>query len=407
MLGVLAVYAWWEWRSFDAFVLAIDHHPRFMQDFAGYFYPMGQRVLQDPTPVPGYFYTAFFALLLAPLGALPLRDALVVWGGVQLVCLGLLCVVPARGLLRLSGVHLVLFIGLCLTSFPVLHNTKWGQVSVPITLLVLTAFTAAAKGRRRLAGVVLALATAIKYYPILFLTYFALRGDRRVCVAFLIAFVLLYSVVPALVLGPSNWFAFEKATITAIGTAEWVSSDVNSQYVVHVGLRWFDLAAGAAAGDGAATTLKIAGYGIALLCLALVIRPPRGRSADAGGLAMVVPFLVIPFVVRTSWPHYFAYLPFCQAAVLLRAVNQPCRSTVSRIRRCAPVVLSMLLSSVFVFTLFPDWMAYNSAGMLFLSNAVLLAITVALSLKARSTARCEMDWDDGERPQDLEFIDTG
>jgi alpha-1,2-mannosyltransferase len=377
LLLSISVYYWMEWRTFANFVAAIDNTSQFMLDFAGHYYPMGRQILHDPTPVYRYYYTSFFALLLVPVCLLSLPSAMVVWGAIQLVCLLALCIIPARGLLNMRPTGMVLYAALCVTSFPVLHNIRWGQVSVALTVCVIAAFLSYSQNKKVLAGVLLAFAAAIKFYPAIFIVYFILKRDVRTCMAFLLAAVVFYAVFPATVLGFSNWLAFEKAVGMAISSAEWVSHDVNSQYFTNVGIRWFAIIFGRNAGSFLAQGLTIAGYGIALSCIAMVWFLQRRESCEKYGLSMVAIFLSIPFVLKTSWPHYFVYLPLSQAAVFSYYAS---RFRVSGLRGkalSALPVLSMLLSSVFLFNLFPGWGIYNSYGMLFLSNMFLLVAVYA------------------------------
>lgn len=378
MLLAISGYYWIEWRTFANFVEAIDHSTQFMLDFAGHYYPMGRRILQIPIPVFGYYYTSFFALLLVPVCVLSLPFAMVVWGVIQFAGLAALVIIPARGLLKMRPSGMVLYAGLCVTSYPVLHNIKWGQVSILLTVCVIAAFLAHNKNKKILAGVLLAFAAAIKFYPALFIVYFILKRDVRTCVAFVLAALVFYFAFPATVLGFANWLEFEKAVSIAIGSAEWVSHDVNSQYFAHVGLRWFAAIFERDAGSSFDLALTIAGYGIALSCIAMVWFLQRRELCEKHRLPMVVIFLAMPFVVKTSWPHYFVYLPLCQAAVFSYHAScfrdsGPCGKALS-----ALPVFSMLFSSVFLFNLFPGWSTYNSYGMLFLSNLLLLVAVYAI-----------------------------
>jgi hypothetical protein len=379
MLLAFLVYFWFEWRTFAHFVEAIDHDSQFMQDFVGHYYPMSRQILQVPAPVSGYYYTSFFALLLAPIGTLTLVPAMVIWGGIQFACLVALCIVSARGLLKLPPLGVVLFVGLCVTSFPILHNLKWGQVSALITVCVIAAFLSSNENKRVLAGILLAFAAVIKFYPSFFIVYFVLKRDVRTCVAFGLAAFIFYLAFPATVLGLTNWFEFEKATSIAINNAAWVSHDVNSQYIVHVGLRWVAIIFDRSASDALAQVLTIVGYVIVLSCIAMVWLLQRRVSCEKHGLPMIAIFLSIPFVIKTSWPHYFVYLPLCQAAVLSYCASSFRTSGLCVKALSAFPILSMLLSSVFLFNLFPDWSVYNSYGMLFLANALLLIAMYAIS----------------------------
>jgi len=382
ILLAILIYYWWKWHTFTNFVVAIDHHSQFMQDFVGHYYPMGKQILHDPKPVAGYPYSAFFALLLAPIGSLPLLPAMVIWGAIQLACLLVLCIVSVRGLLKLSPIGMILYIGLCATSFPILHNIKWGQVSVLITVCIIATFYAYKERKPILSGVLLAFSSAIKYYPILFLAYFILKRDARVCLSFFLSAFIFYFVLPASVLGPSQWLAFEKSTIEA--ARHLGVNDPNSQYIMHVGLRWFKYIFSRPANDTIAQMLVIGGYVIVLSSIGLVWLLQRRKYGDECALSMAVLFLSLPFVIRTSWPHYFAYLPFCQIALFSHCTSYLHASDFSPLEGKTVFVLSVfsiLLSSVFVFNCFPHWWVYNSYGMLFLANLLLLVGMYAIIMQ--------------------------
>ena len=371
-------YYWMEWRTFTNFVSAIDHSSQFMDDFVSYYYPMSKKIIQETTPVFGYYYTSFFALLLVPIGLMPMSLAMVTWGVIQFTCVVTLCIVPARSLLKLPPSKIVLYAGLCATSFPVLHSIKWGQMSVPLTVCTIVAFVLYNKNNRVIAGVLLAFAAAIKFYPALFIIYFILKRDVCTCLVFVFAAFIFYFAFPATLLGVAAWLDFEKAASAGFRSAEWLSNDVNSQYFAHVGLRWITNIFERNAGDTLAQVLTIAGYVVAASCIAMVWFLQQRESCEKFGLSMVAIFLSIPFIIKTSWPHYFAYLPLCQVAVFSYFIS---RFRVSDLREKALnalPVLSMLCSSIFLFNIFPDWRMYNSYGMLFISNFLLLIALYAI-----------------------------
>jgi hypothetical protein len=92
---------------------------------------------------------------------------------------------------------------------------------------------------------------------------------------------------------------------------------------------------------------------------------------------MVTIFLAIPFVIETSWPHYFVYLPLCQAAVFCYYASYFRSSNLRAKALITLPVSSMLLSSIFLFNLFPNWEIYNSYGVLFIANLLLLVAVFA------------------------------
>lgn len=372
MLLIIFVYYWLEWRIFGNFVIAIDRSPQFMYDFISHYYPMGKQILQNPFPVEGYFYTSFFALLIEPISKQTISVAMFIWGIIQVLCLIILYVFSIRSIPNPQKIGAVLYIGLCLTSFPILHNMKWGQVSLLITACIITAFLAAKRNKKVLAGILLGFATAIKLYPLYFIVYFILRRDIRTCISFGLSTLGFYFIFPSIILGFDNWLTFEKATNEAITNSGWVLRDVNSQYIVHVGLRWFDFIFDRTAGEIVSGALTFIGYILALSCIISILVLQRTTSSEKHRLSLVSLFLLIPFVIKTSWPHYFVYLPFCQITILWHFTSYYHQYKIPKKVLYTFPILSMLLSSIFVFNLFPDWSVYNAYGILFISNLLLL-----------------------------------
>ena len=265
LVGVFVFY-WLRWHTFTDFVYAIDHNPGFMQDFVRYYYETGRQILQSSKPVDGYFYTSFFAILLSPISTLPIPAATFIWTTIQLTCLIIFCVVSSR-ILKMPPLQTVLFAGLCVTSFPILHNLRWGQVSLLITVCVMIAFFIWERNKPSLAAILLAFVSAIKFYPAIFGVHFLLKRDTRSFVIFVLALFVFFFAIPATVLGFSNWLGFEKTILTAIRNSDWVTYDVNSQYVVHVARRWFEFVYDRAPDHWFTRILSITGYAIGLSCV--------------------------------------------------------------------------------------------------------------------------------------------
>jgi alpha-1,2-mannosyltransferase len=378
-------YYWYEWRTFQGFVNAVDHHPQFMQDFVGFYYPMGRQLLQNPTPFGGYYYSSFFAVLLVPFGAMTLSSAMTAWTIVQIACIVGLWLAAARGLLKLSPVGTVLLLVLFALSYPVLNNLKWGQVSVLLTACTVGAVAASDRRKSVLAGVLLAFAAAIKFYPALFLIWFVARRDVKACVSFAAAFTVFYMLVPVSVLGWSHWFEFERAILDMLGRSGLAARDTNSQYVEHVVMRW--LAATGSNHELLALGLRGLGYLVGAVSVGLAWFLMRRAPRQAAALSMAALFVSIPFVVKTSWPHYLAYLPVCQAVLLLAAQPDDVNWPGWRRARLSFTWLSLLVSSTILLNWLPGWEVYNSSGMLFVANfLVFLAVSATAVPLARSGA---------------------
>jgi hypothetical protein len=305
------------WRSLPDFVRRTDDYRLIFADFVLQYRPAAEEILRSASPYPGYYYSAFFALCLTPFAAPSEADALRVWGALQLLSIAAMAWLCARfspGRLRSAALFVVL------TSAPLLHNFKWGQVSIVIVLLVYACFLAERSGRTVLAALLLACAAAIKYYPAMFLLFFLARRRTRFALAFAGWLLVLFLGIPAVVLGPQKSLEFHR-----LSRESWRRDsarhalDVNSQYFPSVATRWKQALQGTFAPVSPSPSLRIAlaAAGIAVFAGAALLairerggrRDPRIVSLRSASLL----FAATPFLVPTSWPHYFVFLPCAQA----------------------------------------------------------------------------------------------
>lgn len=361
--GVFLYYAL-TWKTFTGFTLAIDRCKLVFCDFQGHYYPMGQVIFQRNIPVPGFFYSPFFAILLAVLKPLSLEPALVVWGAFQTLLVALLILAPRMfGIRSIPATLASLF--LVLTAFPVIHNFKWGQVSVLLVLCLLAGFYLYARGKTTLAAFLFAFTISIKFFPAWFLAYFLLRRDWRFVLKCAVASLLLLIVIPAVALGPGDTLRFYKVLHAYLGLAKNHLLDTNSQYFPNVVRRLW----AAAAYDGTVPfhdmltsslrfemLLRGTGYLLAAANVVLLYRMVRQSAllqelgARASAWAFVVLALALPFAVYTSWPHYFAYLPFCQV-FLWREIARAGTGARRRATLGLLILPSIAASSVILFNL--------------------------------------------------------
>ena len=313
---------WLLWGSIDGFVNAIDHGEQLFGDFRRFYYPMGEVLFAEKWPIRGYYYTSFFALGLSLVALLPLAAATVLWGFLQVGWAAVFYYVSGRYLLGLSARGMLVYWLLLLASFPLLHNFKWGQVSVLVTLGVVAAFALHQRGRSALGGIALALVTCIKYYPGAFVVYFLIRRDGRFLAAFGIGLLGFYCLLPAALLGPADWWYFERASAQSLPEAARLLRDFNTQYFVHVLNRWGQ-PLGYRLGESTLDVLRLAGVLVFCANSVAVWWLHKREIAHRAALSAAALFLALPFVVQTSWPHYFVFLPFCQAALWVALGEAP------------------------------------------------------------------------------------
>ncbi len=408
--AVAAAFAchWLLWRSWGGFVGGLDDTSLLFADFVRHYYPTAREVLRTGAPTSGYFYPVGFAVMLVPFGLVPLPVSMWLWGAVQLVTAALLAIVAGRCLSRQGRgfplLHLVLFL-LCL---PVLSNFKWGQVSTLAILCGVAALERYQSGRKVQAGVVLALGTAIKYYPGLFAIYFLLKRDVRALAAFAAATLLLAVGLPWATLGPARSEQFRRTVQARVVEARrGLFRDINSQYIASVVYR--QTARGAKEISPLQRTvintpqarmealreqmlgperpgpvwqvLRWIGYVLFAAHMGLLLALVRMRVPEEAALSLVLLYASIPLIIETSWPHYFVWLPFCQAALFAAFRG---RQRWARVSGWSMLGLSMLLSSVLFFRLLGDWRPYSRWGMPFVADALVLVAVYVLLFALRS-----------------------
>jgi hypothetical protein len=365
-------------------VLAIDHGELFA-DFVHHYYPTVEAPLRHSGPAGGFFYPASFAVLIAPLGWLSPAWAKAAWAIVLLACVVWASTVLVRAVAPQRPLLMTLGTAMTVTSIPVLHNLKWGQVSILILAAVAGAFVAYGRDRKNLAAALLGVAAAIKGYPLVFLVWFVARADLRFVLRAAAACVVTLIVLPAVVMGPEHAMFFQRVSTNAVlGAADGVLRDFNSQYAPAVLSRFYEGGWDAApavaiawAKLGSATTLFV----IALLVVIAARSAAPRIAARRDMLGFVLISCATPFWLRTSWSHYFVYLPAAQTllAAGFASGRAPARAALGVVALVAP---SVYLSNVVGLFSTEGWWYYANAGSLFFANALVLIGAAALIVDA-------------------------
>jgi hypothetical protein len=382
LVGVLLLRL--KWPTVRDAVVAIDHGDLLFADFVRHYYPTVEGPLRLGAPAGGFFYPAAFAVLIAPIGWLPLSVAKVVWAVIQLGCVLwaatalVRAAVPNRSLLAALGTMLTV------TSIPVLHNLKWGQVSILILAAAGGGFVAYARGRKNVAALLFGVAAGIKGYPLVFLGWFVARGDIRFVLRAAATCGLTLVVLPALVMGPEHALFFQRVSTSAVlGAADGVLRDFNSQYAPAVLSRFYEGGWDQAPLDAIAWA-KL-GSGAVLFALALlVIVASRSTAPRIAARREMLGFILVacslPFWLRTSWSHYFVHLPVAQTllAASFAESGRP-RDVLALGVLVAP---SVYLSNVLGLLATEGWWYYANAGSLFFANALILVGCAAFVVDA-------------------------
>ena len=378
VIGLLALYYATAWRSFHDFQLKIDHCEIPFCDFVEFFYPMGHEIFASHAPVTGYYYSPLFAVVLGIFGALSADVSLLAWVGSIIVTMILMFFLS----LKLTDIavrrQIPVFLLFFLTSFPLVHNFKWGQVSVFLTFLVIFGGVLYEQNHRALSAGALVLAISIKYYPAIFLPYFLFKKDWKFLAWIVVWGVLDVFVLPSLVLGIDHTLDFYRTLAGGVYANEVAGGGPNSQYIVNVFMR--GVHALQTHSDALRFALAVAGFGVVYVNLVLILRLAGSMLPRRTAWAFVVGFLTIVFYTATSWPHYLVFFPFCQFYLFREIWGDSFLSTGKRYLLSAMVLVSSFLSSIVLFNLIDDYRVYNGWGTLFWSDCIQLLVTYLLLL---------------------------
>jgi hypothetical protein len=359
-------------------------------DFGDYYYPMGESIFQTKLPIEGFGYSPFIAILFAIFPLFGFNASLIVWGILQasFVILYLFIfrqLVPARLPVQL------LFVALVLSSFPVLHNFKWGQVGIIYTVSILGMLVFLERDRRAFAAALLAFAASFKFFPLIFLLPFLFRRDLRFLLYAAIACGVFLIAAPCLFLGIEGTLHFYSALLDSYRHFDWVMTSYNSQFFPHVMLRLaertgfdqtlFLLATSAYFNlETPLPILRGVAYCILALNASLVFLTQRARLPYANLWSVHVLFLSIPFILPTSWPVDLVYLPFGQALLAWKILEGdktlswrhplPARKAASLL-----LVTSIIVSNIVFFNLIDDRILYGSVGFIFWADLLLLIVS--------------------------------
>lgn len=363
-------YFYLTWGNVTNFVHRLDPCEVLFCDFVIHYHPTAQTIFETRLPLYGFIYSPFFAMFTSGFGQFPIEAATIVWGGFELLFTLLLFLIPYRqltkGIAKVQYFYFILFF----TSLPVIHNFKWGQVSVIIVATIIAAFSAHKAGRSVLAGILLGIGASIKYYPAIFILYFLLKRDRVAIIFFTFTCISLLIFLPVIFLGVDGWIEFSAATFEKLSVIGDTAGNPNTQYFPYVFMRLFEINT---ARVFVAQILRVTGMAIALFNL-IFLWVMNKRIVEANSiLSICLLFCTLPFLVETSWHHYFIFLPFVQLSLLWITKSRWIKSF---------IFLSMALSSIFIVNLFQTWNDYTKWGFSFLSTSLILVSIYLTILEA-------------------------
>ena len=369
---------WHNWSSFQA---AIDTCTSPFCDFTTFYYPMGKAVFISGTPVEGFMYSPFIALLLAIFSPLALNTSILLWGILQVGCV-VLYLLLFRWLVPASLRYQLFFVLIALTSFPLWHNLSWGQVGIITTVAVLGMLALLERGRRLSATALVGFAASFKFFPLIFLAPFAFRRDFRFLLLAALACVVFLLLIPGVLMGPADTLTFYRGLLDFYRDSGWVVSNYNSQHFPHLLLRLLGRLGFAA--RPYLPVFSVFSFSLAAFNLVLVYLVQRARLPHADLWSVHLLFLSIPFFLKTSWPVDLVYIPFAQAFLAWQIMEggtpraDARRKGLSTGIMLAFLVISIGLSNIVTLNLIGNYKTYGYLGCIFWADLLCLVASYIL-----------------------------
>ncbi len=365
---LIGIYLQMAFGSINGFLLSLDHHQGLFVDYINHYQVMGAEIFITKLPSWGFYYSAFFAIILYPITNL--SSGLFIWAGVQVFTLVGLFLLSAGIFCRGNSLrYLPIFTLFYFASVPLWHNFRWGQISTLLTLLAIGAFYLLSKRRILSALIALAVAISIKFYLLILVPFFLISKQYLYFVYVLLLSVFLIFVVPSVFLGITgtlNFYTHLQQTLSALDP----TLDANSQSFSAVIGRLF-------IGDPtnivqAHKYLISAGIFLGLANVVLGYIYLRKKVVSASWYIFCLLLGSIPLVISTSWPHYFVFLPISQ--LFLLTLNLSINLRWYRIFRLGLIILSALLTNVIFFRYIGDYFVFSSSGYYLFSDLLVLSV---------------------------------
>jgi hypothetical protein len=283
----------------------------FLETFRQYFYP-------QTTYATRWVYLPAYLWIFRPLAGLDFPTAARTWLAVNalltLACLWLLWSARRRPVLssQLGAWRLAWFAFLVLTFQPMLSNLWHGQVTALIFALFCLSYWLLHRGRPFAAGLALGLIVPFKFYPALFVLYFAWRRQWRAVAGALVSSlaILLVSLLTVGWEGNLAYFQVVASELRGGGIPAFNNQSI-SGFLLHAFSRgdvfaWLDVE----------VPLWLTGLrlGLILLLAGVVVwamrrRPPAGAGAgDALDLDLALVTFIMLLASPITWYHYYLWL---------------------------------------------------------------------------------------------------
>ena len=383
--------------EFKNSLMNLDHCHEIGCDFIYHYYPMGKTIFTKPLkPISGFFYPPTFAMMILPICQLDIRSAVFVWEAIHII--SLIIFMPTillylQDYMSLKAIFLSALI--VLGNFAIMHDFKWGQVGLYVTLLILMGLFLTNNNRTFGGALLLAIAASIKLYPLVVIIYLILAGKTKATVMVLLLSFILMVVVPIAFLGYTYTIDFycQIPPLKAVFNLKEVAS-LGGQSLKPALYRYFV----SKAHIGIPTYTQIDKMPLlfyipqgvlsmfsniilvvsTLITFCLVsLKERKGEQACTSGIKISLFLCWVGLIINTGWQHYFIFLTLVNAIIALRLFNKPITNLGGYIYLFAFIVL--LFFTTFNVYAIKSYMRYSQFGFTFLSNVIawtLMAVTL-------------------------------
>ena len=293
-------------------VQELDHCPELACDFARHYLAQAQFWMEGTSNMdPGWFYPPLLMLLISPMTQV--NDPVMWWTVFNLFGVG--CIAWFIGRQIDSSWRTVVALLLCLSSLPILHAVKWGQISIWLTVAILVFLTSQSRTTKSL---FLGFAVAIKIYPLVLLLIELFSKRLSVVVWTIFIAILAGGLLPWMMLGDAFELYWQ-----AVARGQQMVRDMapmsGGQALAPTFHRWF------VTGEhiGGQWNLEPLVIGIPwlkqiflLVWVAIGLYDAyRLRTQEVSSLHAIYWIIWIHLLLQPGWVHYFCWLPFAQVVV--------------------------------------------------------------------------------------------
>ena len=270
--------------------------------------PVARRFGLDVGPLIRDDSLPLFLLCFEPLTRLSSKTAYWVWFGINCASLALAMILLLQGV----GRAWLLLAPLMLLYQPVAEHFAYARTEIPILLMLVLMLRWLEKGREAPAGLILALAGALRGFPLLMAGYLLLWGHWR-ALRYTMAGLAMLGVVTLALVGLPRCVSFVEGALfsSQYQFAAMFLDLALSSFVSR--LFWYPLGPNLAHSLELLRGLAVVAAEIALLALTVRATPASSDRSRTFSLWVITSILLSPI----AWVHYMVliFIPFAQLAI--------------------------------------------------------------------------------------------